>query len=69
MPKKARFTIVKVRGVHPDKYPKFAECKSNRFSGLSDEDRLNEIVQICASLLVQQAMECMPQSTDTKKAA
>ena len=69
MPKKPRFTKIRVRIIDRDDYPNLARSTSNRFSRLSDEDRLDEIVRMCASLLIQGAMDSKAKAGERTRAA
>jgi len=51
-----RLKSITVVSIQPQVYPQFAMDKDHKFVRLPDEQRIEEIVRVCASALVQQTL-------------
>lgn len=51
-----RLKEIRVVSIDPQTYPQFCRDKDHPFMAMPDEQRIKEVVSICASVLVQQVL-------------
>ena len=69
-PYSGRLKEIRVVSIDPQTYPQFCKDKDHPFMAMPDEQRLREVVSICASVLVQQVLSLVsPASVPSSAAA
>jgi hypothetical protein len=55
--RRARLRSITVTAINPTKYPQFCKDRENPFSTQSEEVRMGEIIDICATVLGQAGLD------------
>ncbi|GEM_PF-3738741 len=54
--RRRRITSISVKAISPERYPQFVKDPAQRFQDLSEERRVQEVVDICAKILKESAL-------------
>ena len=54
--RRRRITSISVKAIPPDRYPQFEEDHTQRFQDMTEERRVQEMVDICAKILKESAL-------------
>lgn len=55
-PYSGRLKEIRVVSIDPQTYPQFCKDRDHPFMAMSDEQRVKEVISICAAVLVQQVL-------------